>query len=490
LKRDKIQIKWKIFGYLCVFSAVMIILLWLFQIVFLESFYKAIKTQAIKSSAESITRNIDNEDITTLIDRIAEQNSMCIRMVTVADTNFTDLHSVDVMPDCVIHKMPLDKTYALYEQASRNGGTAFELLSRQNFKNGPYNNKHFIGKVPTLPPPDKDMMQSMIYVKLAAKADGSTVMIMLNSTITPVNTTVDTLRVQFIYITIILVILSIILALFMSKKISKPIIKITHSAKKLAKGNYDISFEGSGYLEIVELNDTLNYAAKELSKVESLRRELIANISHDLRTPLTMITGYAEVMRDLPGENTPENVQIIIDEAKRLTTLVNDILDISKLQSGTQKVVLSDFNITESIRDIIKRYATLTKLDGYHIDFVFDEDVYVTADEVQISQVIYNLINNAITYTGPDKSIKVYQEHLDGFVKVRICDTGIGIPEDKLPYIWDRYYKVDKAHKRAAIGTGLGLSIVKGILDMHHAAYGVISHEGQGSVFWFELKIK
>ena len=133
---------------------------------------------------------------------------------------------------------------------------------------------------------------------------------------------------------------------------------------------------------------TLNYAAKELSKVETLRRDLIANVSHDLRTPLTMITGYSEVMRDLPGENTPENVQVIIDEANRLTTLVNDMLDLSKMQSGAQKLSPSFFDLTESVRDILGRY---NKLTDYDIRFTADRDVTVYADELKISQVVYNL---------------------------------------------------------------------------------------------------
>ena len=138
-----------------------------------------------------------------------------------------------------------------------------------------------------------------------------------------------------------------------------------------------MDFDASGYREIAELANTLNYAAKELSKVEALQRELIANISHDLRTPLTMITGYAEVMRDIPNENTPENVQIIIDEAKRLTTLVSDVLDISKLQSGTIPFNGEVLNLTENIREILTRY---TKLTEYKIIFEANEDIYVYGD--------------------------------------------------------------------------------------------------------------
>ena len=131
-----------------------------------------------------------------------------------------------------------------------------------------------------------------------------------------------------------MILLSFGLALFISSRLSKPLEQMNESAKQLGEGKYDIRFPEQGAREVAELAATLNYAAAELSKVEDLRRELIANVSHDLRTPLTMISGYAEVMRDIPGENTPENVQIVIDEANRLTGIVNDLLDLSKLQAG------------------------------------------------------------------------------------------------------------------------------------------------------------
>lgn len=458
-------------------------MLWLFQIVFLDDFYKQIKMNNIKSSAETIAKNIDNEDIETLLNTISQQNETYIRIM---NEDGSDAYSSDAVLDSVIHKMPPDELSQLYQKAQQNDGTFFEFLNRENFKDKPNDDKPFIGDVPK---PMREFSQSMIYVKIVERADKSKAIVILNSMITPVNATVDTLRIQLMYVTGITLLLAVGMAIFMSKRISKPIIRINSSAKELAKGNYDTTFNGYGYLEVSELNDTLNYAAKELSKVEGLRRELIANISHDLRTPLTMITGYGEVMRDLPGENTPENVQIIIDEAKRLTTLVNDILDISKLQSGTQKFTLEKFNLTESIRDILLRYTKLKEQDGYKLKFISNGDAWVNADTVKISQVIYNLINNAITYTGTDKTVTIIQSSNEDSVKIEIVDTGDGIAQDMLPLIWDRYYKMDKAHKRAAIGTGLGLSIVKTILDMHGAKYGVLSTLGQGSIFWFELKL-
>ena len=199
-----------------------------------------------------------------------------------------------------------------------------------------------------------------------------------------------------------------------------------------------------------------------------------------------MIKGYSEVMRDLPGENTPENVQIIIDEAERLTNLVNDLLDLSKLEAGVLPLEKTRFNLTASIRQILHRYD---KLADYRFPFQYEEEVWVDADELKISQVVYNLVNNAITYSGEDKTITLCQTVEQDKVRVSVTDTGEGIPQDKLKDIWERYYKVDKEHKRAQMGSGLGLSIVKNILDKHGGAYGVSSQLGKGSTFWFELPL-
>ena len=312
---------------------------------------------------------------------------------------------------------------------------------------------------------------------------------MVDATITPINTTVETLRAQLVIITVIMTAFSILLVLLLSSMISRPITRITKSAKQLATGDYGTQFTGGTYREVTELADTLNYASRELSKVEHLRQEFIANVSHDLRTPLTMITGYAEVMRDLPGENTPENVQIIIDEARRLTDLVNDLLNLSRLQSGAQTPEPEPLNLTKMIRGIMGRYAKLVLHDGYAITLEADGDAMVMADRLRMTQVLYNLINNAINYAGADRAVLVRQTIENGTVKVEVIDHGEGIPAESLPYVWDRYYKVDKNHRRSTVGAGLGLSIVKGVLEAHGAEYGVASTLGEGSDFWFRLPL-
>ncbi len=485
---NKISIKWKLFLYFIVFTSLLIFLLWLFQIVFLEDMYRSIKIKSIDSYAESLGHSIIDGDSNKLYQLLYNEDEMDIRITSPQsiEEGF-DILSMQNSANSLIHKLSRIDTLKYYSIAANNGGTYYTIRSKQDLLDDRITGDLFSGKI--LPYYDSPG-EAIIYVKLISTENDSKAMIMLSTDILPVTSTVDTLRIQLTWITFIFIGLSLLLALFISKRISTPIVKINTSAKELAKGNYDTTFNGKGYREITELNDTLNYAAKELSKVESLRRELIANISHDLRTPLTLITGYGEVMRDLPGENTPENVQIIIDEAKRLTTLVNDVLDISKFQSGNQQLKLSLFNLTDTVRSILLRYTKLTEQDGYNITFTANEDVFVEADEIKITQVIYNLINNAITYTGSDKTVKLEQVIENDSVKIQVIDSGEGISEENLPLIWDRYYKVSKAHKRAAIGTGLGLSIVKEILQLHKAEFGVTSKLGEGSCFWFKLKIQ
>ena len=297
----------------------------------------------------------------------------------------------------------------------------------------------------------------------------------------------NAVRTQF-YLTVAVILLATALVGFtMAKGVSEPIIETNKAAKDLSRSRYTRPPHSGGYREIAELNDTLVRAAEDLGKVEDLQRELIANISHDLRTPLTMIIGYAEAMRDIPEEVTPENMQIIIDETNRLNSMVNEVLDFSRLRTGSLELEEKPFNLTAQIREICSRVSKMAAVEGYTVLFDPAEDRTVTGDSGRISQVLYNLIGNALTYTGEDKTVRVTQRDAGSRVRVEISDSGEGIPADELPYIFDRYYRSRENHRRAVIGSGLGLNICRSILEKHGAGYGVRSEEGQGTTFWFEL---
>jgi signal transduction histidine kinase len=519
-------------GFL-IFSILLIAVLWVFQTVFLDSFYRSVKTGQVKSCADSVVDNLDADELSALISDIEEQNNMTVGIFDTGSVIFTTVYTSNSNP---FRRFDVEMTsvYEMYHKASDGSGEyssiiqsgftrrynrkSDETISDETFppfdgdikngevKNGtrsatgdeafPFGNinpselpddagRSFDKREPAL---ERENVQTLAYARVVSTTAGERLVIVV-SEITPVSSVVDTLRYQLIIMTAVLLILSVIVAIIVAKVIAKPISDTNEKAKALANRHYDLRFSGGRYREIKELNDTLTYAASELEKVDNLQKELIANISHDLRTPLTMITGYAEIMRDLPGEVTPENIQIIIDEANRLNSLVSDLLDISRLQSGTADIRRAPFSLTASITGIFSRYTKLIESDGLNIVFEHDREVFVLGDELRMTQVIYNLINNAINYIGEDKTVLVRQTVTDGKVRIDVIDHGEGIPQEKLEYIWDRYYRVDKDHRRAVIGTGLGLSIVKNILIAHDADFGVASKLGSGSDFYFIMPI-
>ena len=458
MKKSSQSIKTKIFIYLLLFSTVLLIVFWLSQVVFLDSIYKAIRTNEVDSAVATVVDNIESDDLKSLLSSMATNQEIFVTIID-SDKNIIYTNNVSNFNKEYLHQNGLFDSLRSKEGIRGSGRPQEERNDRISIKR-----------------------QENLTLE-----NGKDITLLLDAVVSPVNATVKTLRIMLYFITIFMVVFSITLALLISRRVSKPIEKLNESTKLLATGEYNVTFNGTGYKEISELSDTLNYTAKELSKVESLRQELIANVSHDLRTPLTLISGYAEVMRDLPGENNSENAQIIIDETKRLTTLVNDMLDTSKLQSGIHELNATQFSLTSSLDKEINRVNELVRVQGYTIKFNFDQDVSIKADEIKISQAFYNLLTNAINYTGEDKKVFVKQIVNESEVRIEVTDSGEGISQENLPYIWDRYYKVSKNHKRAVTGSGLGLSIVKSIISMHHGHYGVTSSVGKGSTFWFSL---
>ena len=314
-------------------------------------------------------------------------------------------------------------------------------------------------------------------------------MLFRSSSLEPIDSTIGILSSQLVYVTLGVLLFSFLVAYFISKKISKPIIQINDGAKEIANHNYDVKFDTlSNIIEIDELAKTLHEASTELSKTENLRRELLANVSHDLKTPLTMIKAYAEMARDLNNKNVrkrTDNLNIIIDETDRLNLLVNDILELSKVQANVEKLNIEQFNLLDLIQTILKHYEYLKTSENYQFVLEYGSCDIVRADKKRIEQVMYNLINNAINYTGHDKKIIIRIIDVSEGIKIEVSDTGNGIDEKDLALIWDKYYKVDKSFKREVYGTGIGLSIVKNILINHNFKYGVDTIKGIGTTFWF-----
>ncbi len=504
--KRKIRIKWKIFIYMLAFTGAMIVLLWVFQTVYLEDFYKSIKMNEVDNALDNVSSIIDDEDLKTAIDTIASnydislaiarENGVVTELSGEDNENYIEFINVSKREELIKEAKANDNELTVkdyYDSSLESEDVPVDIwqeIPGHMKDDGMYDKyKKPDDRYDAMPNmPMQVETSSVLKVKILQNASEENVCVFAYSIISPVGATIQTLRIQLLCISVIMIVLAFALALFISWRVSKPIVNINKIAKEMGEGNYDVQYKGDGYLEVAELAETLNNTAVELGKAESLQRELIANVSHDLRTPLTMITAYSEVMRDIPGENTPENIQVIIDEAARLSLLVSDLLDISKLQAGVTQYDMKEYNLTESIRSVVERIQKLVGNEGYSIEFINNCEVYVNADEYKIYQVLYNLINNAITYSEENKKIIVQQICQGNIARIEVIDKGKGIAKEQLHNVWDRYYKVDKNHKRALAGTGLGLSIVKNILSGHNARYGVISKENEGSTFWFELK--
>jgi len=435
LNLNKLRLKWKVFAFLLGFCFLLLIILWLFQTVFLNDMYRFIRKRELERAIAIVEREFNNPELQTIMQDIQAENDIIIAFTP----EFTPPQRIG------------------REVIGRRGNAPLETITE---------------------------------VKEFTLENGRTLSLTFYAMVAPVGATVTTLRYQLYFISGIMFLLAVGLALIISRRISEPIEEINQNALNLAKGDYNTRFSGKGFYEIVALSDTLNTAAVELGRVESLRRELLANVSHDLRTPLSLIYSYAEMMNDFPAEITAEQTKVIMDETRRLTSLVNDILDVSKLEADMERLNISLFNLTQNILETTERMNELVKSDGFQIDFTYDGNIYVKADKTKIDRVFYNLLVNAVNYSGDDKQIVIKQTISENCVRISITDRGEGVAEEELPFIWDRYYKSGKKHKRAVTGTGLGLSIVKKIMKLHGGNYGVTSEVDCGSTFWFEVGIE
>lgn len=499
--KRRVGLQGQIFAVLLVFSGVMLLLLWLLQVVYLDEFYERIKNQQVETAANNIVLALDTEELAQATADAAQSRDICVSVYRVTSISGLAVQTeevcrADILANCVIHHMTdtdLERYYDEAAAAQAAGETCYtQRISMDAF--GHYQDEdqssakssdstdlwgRFASGREGLP-------DSLVYARLANGGQGGQYLLLLNSTIAPVTSTVATLRVQLVIISAVLILLALVVSTVLAHRLARPLSGLNRSARRLAQGDFSGQFGGGGCREIDELASTLNYASGELARSGQLQQDITANISHDLRTPLTMIGGYAEFMRDFPQEDHSESIDVIISETQRLSALVRDVLDSSRLSSGVETLKPADFCLSDLLSDIAARYQALLEKDGYELRFSGPEEVWVRGDESRLDQAVSNLLNNAVAHCGEDRVILLELKAHDGLARVEIVDHGPGIPKDDLPLIWQRYYRTD-APARSVKGSGLGLSIVKGIFELHGLRYGVRSRLGHGSAFWFEI---
>ncbi|MBE7053677.1 MAG: HAMP domain-containing protein [Ruminococcaceae bacterium] len=478
MRKNTVTLRNSMWRSFVLFTVIIFVMLWVFQIMLFNAYYVTMKKEEISQMGEKITLNFKEASKKEFglhnFDSNLERHYF--QAGKVAFEGGVTMHMFDAEGEIISR----DEMGKFHGERRINPNEVATVKSK--IKKGEIN-KPFTLK-------DGNFRTNVIANIASLDFCGERIYFYIKTPMIPMDTTVKVLRNQLIMCTITSLIIAFIASYLLSNRIVKPIKNMTNSAKVLATGNYNVEFEGARYKEICELSDALNYAATELSKTDTLRRDLMANVSHDLKTPLTIIKSYAEMIRDLSGDNPEKrtvHTQVIIDETDRLTDLVSDILDLSKLESGTVSMKKENFDFSKTVYSILDNFKILEENEGYVFKTDIEDGLIVLGNERKISQVIYNLINNAVNYTGEDKIIAVKVSKNEDKVRFEVTDTGVGIDEKDIDKVWERYYKSSRTHKRLTKGTGIGLSIVKNILTEHESSFGVISKKGEGSTFWFEL---
>lgn len=459
----KNSIRTKIWKYLILFSILILVLLWFFQIVLLPSYYESSKTKELEHVVQSISRSYkkseSQKEFFLEVSNIAHRSGVCIIVSDVLSN--TDYATNSLSKECLSE----------------------EVLNqyKQKFISNHLEKDHFFTINPLFK--NKTLVNSL---KLDNKF-----YIFASSSLVPIDSTVSILRKQFILVTILVLILALMVSYFISKKLSAPIIKLTSATKKFGQKKNHQDFEiPDEFFEITELAKTLEYANHEVEQTDQLRKELMANVSHDLKTPLTMIKAYAEMVRDLTYKNKTkreQNLNVIIEETDRLNHLVNDILTLSVMESKMMTLKIEELVLDDFIKSILDRYKIFEEEENYQFRYEGCKNIKIKADSKKLEQVFYNLINNAIQYSKEKKEIEIQVTDQKKDYLIEIKNQGEPIPEEDLKNIWNKYYRSKKDHQRSIIGTGLGLSIVKQILELHNFEYGVISNEKEGTVFYFRI---
>ena len=295
-----------------------------------------------------------------------------------------------------------------------------------------------------------------------------------------------------------------------SRKITKPVMELADISKRMTSLDFDAKFEARGENEIDvlgthmnQLSETLEYTISELKtannelrrdieqkeKLDEMRKEFLANVSHELKTPLALIQGYAEGLKEGINDDPDSKeyyCEVIVDEAQKMNTMVKKLLTLNEMEFGQETISMERFNVAELIEGVAQSYMLLIKQKEGKLRMKISAPLYVWSDELKIEEVLTNYISNACNHLDGERIIEIKTEQTEEKVRISVFNTGKQIPEEDMERIWDKFYKVDKAHTREYGGSGIGLSIVKAIMESINGTYGAKNYSN-GVEFWIEL---
>ncbi len=477
-----------------IFIAVMagtIILCWFVNNTFLEDFYINNKTTAIRSAYSSVneagnTGDITSEEFDVELRKICDMYNISIVVID-AQSNTVKSSSWDA--DMLIRRL-YDNVFA----KRRNSNTLEE-------------NEDFTVALMV------DRATNTEYLEMWGVLDNGNLFLMRS----PLESIRDSVKIanRFLaYVGLIATLLSAVLIWFMATRVTKPIMQLKNISEKMTNLDFETKYQSRGKNEIDLLGEHMNQLSGTLERtiselktannelqrdiekkeqIDEIRKEFLSNVSHELKTPLALIQGYAEGLKEGIASDDTESrdfyCDVIIDEADKMNTMVKKLLTLNQLEFGNDNISMERFDIVSMIHNFLQSAEILVKQNEVTLRVEDVPPIFVWADEFKTEEVFRNYFSNAMNHVNGEKMIDIRYQLLDGKVRISVFNTGEPIPEESLPHLWEKFYKVDKARTREYGGSGVGLSIVKAIMDSMNQQYGVINYTN-GVEFWFELETK
>lgn len=462
---------------------------------FLEPYYMQTKKEILVQGYEELNTYLEkygvSDDKTRVeVDKLSSESNIAILiMQTVAGTE-TVLINTTADPERLVAQFRA----LLFQENDRQA--VLDELQKKSYR---------IDQV-------RDLRLDADYMILwGMMSDGN--LILLRTPLAGIKESVKVANTFMFYVGAVAILLSLLVVRIAAQKITQPVKKLTNIARKMSNLDFESKYESRHKNELDILGEHMNLMSEELEKniselksannelsldnehrlnVERMRTEFVSNVSHELKTPIALIRGYAEGLQDCIMEDEESRklyCDVIINEAKKMNDMVQKLLTLNELEQGNQGIVMERFNLEELVKSILGVSTLLMEQENINLYYEQTEPCFVWADEFKVEEAFTNYLNNAIHHVSGERNIEVKLKKYEHRVRVSVFNTGMNIPEEDIDRIWEKFYKVDKARTRAYGGSGVGLSIVKAIMDSFNQNCGVINYS-DGVEFWFELDAK
>ena len=459
---------------------------------FLEPYYMETKKRMLVSGYTELKtflnkRDIYDDEATVQVEKLSSKSNIAILIMKTEDGKENVLISTSADPERLVAQFRA----LMYQESARQD--VLKELQKKSYR---------IDQV-------RDARLDSDYMILwGMMGDGN--LIMLRTPLSGIKESVQVSNTFLMYVGMFAIFVSIIIVNIAARKVTKPVRKLTQIAERMSNLDFNCKYESRHRNELDMLGEHMNLMARELEKnmselksannellldnehrmnVERMRTEFISNVSHELKTPIALIRGYAEGLQECvidDEESRKLYCDVIMNEARKMNDMVQKLLTLNEIEQGNQGVVMERFDLAEMIKSVLNVSNLIIEQEGIHLFFEQDSAVYVWADEFKVEEAFTNYINNAIHHVSGEMNIEVKITRKERKVRVSVFNTGANIPAEDVDRIWEKFYKVDKARTREYGGSGIGLSIVKAIMDSFNQECGVINYS-DGVEFWFEL---